>query len=86
VRIGGSGHLNSQGGGSAETTELVNDTGGGVVVDAAGNAYITGTDNSTDKGDFPTTPGAFHRRGGGGAVVAKVSPAGALLYSTFFGR
>ncbi len=85
ARIGGSGHLNSQGGGSAETTELVNDTGGGVVVDAVGNAYITGTDNSTDKGNFPTTPGAFQRSGGGGAVVAKFSPAGGLLYSTFFG-
>jgi hypothetical protein len=32
------------------------ESGGGIVVDAAGNAYVTGITSSSD---FPTTPGAF---------------------------
>ena len=62
------------------------DEGSGVAVDAAGNAYVTG---STASAGFPTTPGAAQRMfggGGGDAFVAKLDPAGArLVYSTFLG-
>jgi len=56
----------------------------GIGVDAEGNAYITGAAHN----DFPTTPGAFQPTAIGGEepttpFVAKFSPAGALLYSTF---
>lgn len=55
---------------------------GGLAVDAAGNAYVTGT---TDSPNFPTTPGAF-QSSGGGVYVAKLNATGtALLYSTFLG-
>ena len=64
-----------------------------VVVDIAGNAYVTGW---TSAADFPTTPGAFQRAFGGGpqgtfdvpsdAFVAKLDPSGSvLLYSTYLG-
>jgi hypothetical protein len=55
-----------------------------VAVDAAGNAYLTG---SAGSGSFPTTPGAFQPTySGGPAFAAKISPDGAtLLYSTFIG-
>jgi len=63
------------------------DVGNGISVDAAGNAYVTGsTDSGT--GDFPTTAGAFDTTFGGvtDAFVAKVNAAGdALLYSSFLG-
>lgn len=59
---------------------------GGIVVDAAGNAYISGT---TDSSDFPTTLGAYDTSFNGpswDAFVAKLAPSGsALVYSTFFG-
>jgi hypothetical protein len=48
-----------------------NDVGfGGIAVDSAGSAYVTGYTSSSD---FPTTPGAFDRTWGGGqdAFVAK---------------
>ena len=35
------------------------DSGGGLVVNAAGNAFVSGGTGSTD---FPTTPGAFDPR------------------------
>jgi len=61
------------------------DTGRGIAVDDAGNAYVTG---QTFSSDFPTTPGAFSRKIGGkaDAFVVKLNPSGtALTYSTFLG-
>lgn len=54
-----------------------------VAVDAANNAYITGTAIS----GFPTTPGAFQPvSGGSDSFVTKMNPTGtALVYSTFLG-
>jgi hypothetical protein len=55
-----------------------------LVVDAAGNAYVTG---DTDSSDFPTANARqpFYR-GGTDAFVAKINPSGsALLYSTYLG-
>ncbi len=63
----------------------------GVVVDAAGNAYVAGATNSTD---FPTTAGAFRRTqpgtalGGdfGNCFVTKLNASGgAISYSTYLG-
>src|SRR5216117_1725182 len=66
------------------------DSGAGIVVDAAGNAYVTGSTASTD---FPTTAGAFQTAfagsgpfGFGDAFVTKLDPTGsALVYSTYLG-
>jgi hypothetical protein len=60
-------------------------TGGGIAVDAAGNAYVTGDTYSTD---FPTTAGAYQTSFGGtdDAFVAKLNATGtALVYSTYLG-
>jgi hypothetical protein len=54
-------------------------------LDDQGNAYIAGYSTSTD---FPTTQNAYQieKNGfGSDAFVAKLSPTGALLYSTFLG-
>jgi hypothetical protein len=62
-----------------------NDSGEGIAVDADGNAYVTGTTNSSD---FPTTAGAFQTifRGGHDVFVTKLNPAGsAFVYSTYLG-
>jgi len=40
-----------------------NDGGEGIAVDSAGNAYISGSTNSSN---FPTTPGGFQTNSGGG--------------------
>jgi len=65
-----------------------NDAGFGIAVDAAGNAYVTG---STASSNFPTTLGAFETTFGGGtftgdAFVSKLDATGsALVYSTYLG-
>ena len=61
------------------------DWSGGIAVDAAGIAYITG---GTQSADFPTTPGAFQRTRGGSidTFVSALNPSGsALVYSTYLG-
>lgn len=58
---------------------------GGIAVDAAGNAYVTG---ETTSADFPTTAGAFRTTLQGliDAYVTKLNPSGsAIVYSTFLG-
>src|SRR3990172_826139 len=60
------------------------DLGRGIVVAPSGDSYVTGV---TFSPDFPVAPGAFDTTIGGwrGAFVTKLSPLGALLYSTFLG-
>jgi hypothetical protein len=60
------------------------DTGSGLAVDGAGNAFVSGGAGSTD---FPTTPGAFDTSSDGSdAFVTKLSPTGsAAVYSTVVG-
>jgi uncharacterized protein (TIGR03437 family) len=70
-----------------------------VVVDAAGNTYLTG---STQSSTFPTTPGVFQPQFGGGqcvvnsivftgavpcddAFVVKLDPTGAVVWATYLG-
>jgi hypothetical protein len=55
-----------------------------VATDAAGNVYVTGTTTSLD---FPTTPGATRSTLSGqkDVFVTKLSPAGAVIYSTYLG-
>ncbi len=57
---------------------------GGVAVDAAGNAYVTGLTTSTD---FPTTASAFDTtyNGGHDPYITKFDPTGNVSYSTFVG-
>jgi hypothetical protein len=59
-------------------------TYGGLAVDGAGNAFVTGT---TQSSTFPTTPGAYDTSfSNSDAFVAKLNPTGsALVYSTFIG-
>jgi hypothetical protein len=62
------------------------DAGSAIGVDGRGNAYVTGTTDSTN---FPTTPGAFQTQYAGGlfdGFVTKLAPAGdKLVYSTYLG-
>jgi hypothetical protein len=61
------------------------DYGSAIDVDADGNAYVGGYASSRF---FPTTPGAYKEANGQvraeDGFVAKLNPAGALLYSTLF--
>jgi hypothetical protein len=80
--------LNPTGSGLVYSTYLGgsgSDDGHGIVVDSAGNAYVTG---STSSANFPTTPGAFQTTFGGSfdVFVTKLNPTGAgLVYSTYVG-
>jgi len=58
-------------------------SGGGIALDSAGNAYVTGTAGS----NFPTTPGAFQPRYGGGpqgseAFVAKIGQSAGFILTS----
>jgi uncharacterized protein (TIGR03437 family) len=60
-----------------------NEHGDGIAVDSAGNAYVTGTTQSTT---FPTTPDGFQSLVGNNykCFATKLSPAGdRLVYSTY---
>ena len=54
----------------------------GVAFDGAGNSYVTG---STDSGNFPTVGGIQGNASGTDAFVTKLSPTGAILFSTYLG-
>jgi hypothetical protein len=63
------------------------DSAAAIALDAAGNAYVTGSTSSTD---FPTTAGAFdtthNSLPGSDAFVTKLNASGsALVYSTYLG-
>ncbi|HEV8132720.1 MAG TPA: SBBP repeat-containing protein [Acidobacteriota bacterium] len=60
------------------------DLGAAITVDASGSAYVTGFTNSIR---FPTTRDSLQSFSGGDidAFVAKFSPSGALVYSTYLG-
>ena len=62
------------------------DTGSGIAVDGAGNAYVTGVTGSTEA-SFPVTVGPdLTFNGGADVFVAKVNPGGtALAYAGYIG-
>lgn len=79
--------LNSAGSALVYSTYLGagEDSGGRIVVDTLGSAYVVG---ATGRSDFPVTSGAFQTvyRGSADVFVAKLNPAGsALVYSTYVG-
>jgi hypothetical protein len=59
------------------------DEGLGIAVDGSGDAYVAG---ATSSNDFPTmNPLQSTYHGGGDVFVAKINPAGSLIYSTYLG-
>jgi hypothetical protein len=79
--------INAAGTGRLYSTYLggsSDDIGGRIAVDGAGNAYVTGSTNSTN---FPTTNPLQASNGGGkDTFVTKINAAGlALVYSTYLG-
>ncbi|MPZ74576.1 MAG: hypothetical protein GEU74_15380 [Nitriliruptorales bacterium] len=85
--------LNATGSGLLYSTYLGGslelDRGDAVAVDSSGAMYVAGSTRSTD---FPTTAGSFQPVHSGGefaelfeVFVTKLTPAGALSYSTFLG-
>jgi len=89
INPSGSGLLYSTFLGGSGITWPAGDAGYGIVVDALGNAYVTG---QTQSHDFPVSRGAFQTANqvpvGGGATgfASKVNTvSGALVYSTYLG-
>jgi hypothetical protein len=59
------------------------DTGSGITLDSAGNIYVAG---QTDSEDLPTLNAVHTAKAAGfDAIIAGLSPSGALLYSTYYG-
>ena len=59
------------------------EAGQGIALDASGNAYVAGVTSSTN---FPLmNPEQSALNGSSDAFIAKMSPAGALIYSTYLG-
>lgn len=56
------------------------DIGKAIAIGPDGNAYVTGY---TTSANFPATPNAFDRKGGGGFVVKLNNDGSDLIYSTF---
>jgi hypothetical protein len=77
--------LNPAGSGFVYSTYLggtSDDEARGVAVDPSGNAYVLGKTTSID---FPVTAGAYSTDSSTGAFVTRLSPSGAIVYSTYFG-
>lgn len=82
--LGGSGFFDGR--------NLDADTAGGIVIDSAGDAYVTGTSYSSD---FPVTADAYQKVNkanhspdwsGSNAIITELNPGGsALVYSTYLG-
>jgi len=73
--------LNTNGTKLLYSTCLESGRANAIAIDKIGNAYVTGEGSA----DFPTTPGAY-KRSGGGVFITKLNTNGTkLLYSTFLG-